>query len=202
MRYQWARGWLHMGIQLHPMMVESFFSKGIFGINLYKYTYIPFDRRRKPHRCLSLREQYAEAANSFWESFPNPDSLSGLTVQGNHWQCLILIIFLERSSKMKPIFKDGRMKLLFPVLCKCLSDFHCALKHALLPKNNMCFTSHTSKNEDNVFWLSNLPTKWWMCPPRGSYEEIIRSVLLYLSIHHKRQGCNQFRLTLCKTEAK
>lgn len=54
-----------MGIRLHPMMVESFFSKGIFGTNLYKYTYIPFDQRRKPHGCLSLRERYAEAANSF-----------------------------------------------------------------------------------------------------------------------------------------
>lgn len=79
-------------------------------------------------------------------------------------------------------------------------DFYCALKCALLPKNNTRFMSHIFKNEENMFWLLNLSTKWWMCLPRSSYETTIGSVLLYLSACQKRQLCNQCRLTWSKTE--
>lgn len=59
--------------------------------------------------------------------------------------------------------------------------------------------SYVFKNEENMFWLLNLSTKWWMCLPR-SYETTIGSVLLYLSARQKRQHHNQCRLTWSKTE--
>lgn len=73
--------------------------------------------------------------------------------------------------------RDFHYALINPVNSTSKEQCVCGTTHRIT-----CFLRHMFKNEESMFWLLNLSTKWWMCLSRSSSETIYQSCFTHLPI--------------------